>query len=408
MASDGAPAEPGGPVVGAADAAGQPPAVRDDQRRALKVLWWLLAIVVVDVAVGGGWDAEYHRTEPFDGFFSPPHLFIYSVATVALGLVAWLVVSPSLRGAFGRPVPVGPPVRGRRPVVPEGLLLLAGGMGGLCLAAPLDAIWHTRFGLDETPWSLPHSMLGASLLTIALGMISARYALHTVPRRRWTVPLLTLLLLFGTLTVLGPLGNASPAAVLAASQQGALADDEAAQRLFRLYAEWNLNRTNPFFAVVGAAWAGFAMAASRPFVRRTLAWLGLLLVFGWAVDSGTVGNAEVLGLDKDPASTAGLPLIWAALPVALLRNRVRWGYLWGGLVFGLIAYAQWGWRESPWLALALVPLAPIAALAGARFGAWVAGSVTSPAATARRLVLILVIAWPLLSGTVDLLLRRTV
>jgi hypothetical protein len=34
--------------------------------------------------------------------------------------------------------------------------------------------------------------------------------------------------------------------------------------------------------------------------------------------------------------------------------------------------------------------------------------VTEPAATARRLVLVVVIAWPVLSGTVDLLLRRTV
>jgi len=161
-------------------------------------------------------------------------------------------------------------------------------------------------------------------------------------------------------------------------------------------------------SVLVASWAGFAMAASRPFVRRTIAWLALLLVFGWSVDSGTVGNAEVLGLEKDPATTAGLPLIWAALPVAFLRDRPRAGYLWGGLVFGLIAYAQWGWRDSPWLPLALVPLAPLAALAGARFGAWVARSVTSPAATARRLVVVLVIAWPVLSGAVDLLLRSTV
>jgi hypothetical protein len=398
----------------AADGVHPGPAAHDlsgapaDQRRALRVLYWVLAIVVVDVVVGGGWDAEYHRTQPFDGFFSPPHIFIYSVASVAMGLVAWCVLSPSLRVAFGPAVRVGPSIGGRQLDVPQGLLLLAGGMAGLCLAAPLDAIWHTRFGLDETPWSLPHSMLGASMLTIALGMISARYALSAVPRRRWTVPLLCLLLLFGTMTVIGPLGNASPAAVEAAAQQGALAADADAQRLFRLYQEWNLNRTNPLFAVVGAAWAGFAMGVTRPLVQRTITWLALLLLVGWAVDAGTIGNAEALRLEKDPATTAGLPLIWAALPVALLRTRPRLGYLCGGLVFGVVAYAQWGWRESPVLALCLVPLAPLAALAAAWFGGWVARAVTEPAATARRLVLLLVIAWPVLTGTIDLLLRRTV
>lgn len=375
----------------------------DDARRSLRLLWLVVAIVVLDVVVGGGWDAEYHRTEPFDGFFSPPHLFIYSLASVALGLVAWLVLSPRLRAPFGAPAPGAPAWAS----VPSGLVLLAGGMGGLALAAPLDAIWHTRFGLDETPWSLPHAMLGTSLLMIALGIIASRLALETVPLRPWTLPLLMMLLLFGTLTLLGPFGNASPDAVRAASQQGALATDEAAQRMFDVYLTWNLTRTNPLFVALGAAWAGFAIALTRPFLRRTLIWLGVLLVFGLLVDAGTVGAARQLGLADDPASTAGIPLFWAAIPVALLRTRPRLAVLAAGAVFGLVAYAQWGWRDSPGLGLLALAVAPFAGFAGALAGAWTAQVVRRPAVHARRLLVAVVLIWPALTGTVDLALRRS-
>lgn len=402
-------------------------------RRAVRLLWLVVTIVVLDVVVGGGWDAEYHRTEPFDGFFSPPHLFIYSVATIALALVAYMVMSPSVRTHFAgsafpgadahaparAPVrtPAQAPVRttaARAPMrvpdwasVPSGLVLLAGGMAGLALAAPLDAIWHTRFGLDETPWSLPHAMLGASLLMIALGIVASRLAVTAVPIRPWTLPLLVMLMLFGTLTLLGPFGNASPDAVAAASRQGALATDAAAQRLFEIYLSWNLTRTNPVFVALGAAWACFAIALTRPFVRRTLVWLAVLLVFGWIVDAGTVGTARELGLSDDPATTAGLPLIWAAIPVALLRDRPRAAALAAGAVFGLVAYAQWGWRDSPGLGLVALAVAPLAGLAAARAGSWTADVVRAPASRAPRLVIAVVLVWPVLTGTIDLALRRS-
>ncbi len=382
-----------------------PPATSEaDARRSLRLLWLIVTIVVLDVVIGGGWDAEYHRTEPFDGFFSPPHLFIYSVATVALALVARLVLTPRLRAPFD---PDGGPDGARAGArVPAGLVLLAGGMGGLVLAAPLDAIWHTRFGLDETPWSLPHAMLGTSLLMIALGVVASRLALTAIPPRPWTLPLLMLLLLFGTLTLLGPFGNASPAAVQAASRQGALATDPAAQRLFEVYLTWNLTRTNPVFVALGAAWAGFAIALTRPFVRRTLVWLAVLLVFGWCVDAGTVGQARQLGLADDPATTAGIPLFWAALAAVLVRNRPRAAALAAGAVFGLVAYAQWGWRDAPWLGLVALAASPLAGLLGARAGAWTAEAVRRPAASARRLIGAVVLAWPVLTGAVDLALRR--
>jgi hypothetical protein len=290
--------------------------------------------------------------------------------------------------------------------VPSGLVLLAGGMAGLALAAPLDAIWHTRFGLDETPWSLPHSMLGTSLLMIALGVMASRLALTAIPPRPWTLPLLAMLLLFAGLTLLGPLGNPSPSVLLASSRQGALATDEAAQHAFEVMRTWNLTRTNPLFIVLGAAWAAFAITLTRPFVRRTLVWLGVLLVFVVLVDAGTAGTARQLGLADDPAARAGLPLFWAALPVALLRSRPRAALLASGAVFGLFAYAQWGWREHPWLGLVALAVAPLAGLLGGRAGTWTAAVVRQPAVDAWRLLFAVVLAWPVLTGTVDLVLRR--
>lgn len=56
--------------------------------RARDLLWAATGLVVIDVVVGGGWDGQYHQTQPFDGFFSPPHLLIYALAAVGLGIVS--------------------------------------------------------------------------------------------------------------------------------------------------------------------------------------------------------------------------------------------------------------------------------------------------------------------------------
>jgi hypothetical protein len=82
-------------------------------------------------------------------------------------------------------------------------------------------------------------------------------------------------------------------------------------------------------------------------------------------------------------------------------------YVLAGLVFGVVAYAQWGWRDAPLLGLALLPLAPVAALAGALAARWTADVVRAPReGAAPRLLAVVVLAWPALTGTVDLILRR--
>ena len=95
-------------------------------RRALVLLWSAFGVALFDLLVGGGWDAAYHRTQPFDGFFSPPHVLIYSLVAVMLAIVARLVLDPWTRRCFPR----------------GALVVLLGGCAGMVLAGSLDAIWH--------------------------------------------------------------------------------------------------------------------------------------------------------------------------------------------------------------------------------------------------------------------------
>jgi len=126
-------------------------------RAALRLLWltfWLAAIAAV---IGGSWDGYWHLTHPFDGFFSPPHVFVYGTCTV-MGLVICLMTfAPSIRRAFGPGFSV-PLIRFPVP----GPLFILGGATVMLGAAGLifDNFWHTNFGLDETNWSFPHAMIG--------------------------------------------------------------------------------------------------------------------------------------------------------------------------------------------------------------------------------------------------------
>ena len=379
--------------------------------RACRSLWLVVWIVVLDVIVGGGWDAERHRTEPFDGFFSPPHLFIYGVALIAMALTVRLLARPDLRRWFGPPVRLPAAVRDRLPwiEVPASLALFAGGMAGIAVAGPIDAVWHTAFGLDETSWSVPHSMVGTSMLVLALGAVAGRLALAPhVPPRRWTVPALALLVLFASLTLLGPLGNASPEVVRAMSGQGALATDPDAQHTFRIYLRWNLTRTNPLFLVVGAAWAGYALALLCRLLPRVVVWLPIVVIFAVLLDGGAAQEAEHLGVGQDTVTRIGLPLLCAAVPLFLSRRR---GYPWpafaaaGGL-FAAAAYALSVAGSAPVAGLLAVLVAPVAAVAGGYAGRATRDAVQAP--TGRRAALVLaalLIAWPLGTGAIDLVLR---
>src|SRR5437868_4170546 len=123
-------------------------------RRAQIWLWLTFVFFLAGIGIGTGWDRRWHATHPFEDFFSPPHLFIYVNVILPSACVAYITFNRKLRTVFGTGEPLAPfPFK-----VPPSLMLLGAGfvvlgLGGLC-----DGIWHTLFGLDETNWSLPHSM----------------------------------------------------------------------------------------------------------------------------------------------------------------------------------------------------------------------------------------------------------
>lgn len=376
-------------------------------RRALAVLWTAIVFALLAVGIGGGWDAEWHRTQPFDGFFSPPHILIYSLTSIMLGVVYLLVRDPRTRDCFGPPIAlpgIGVPL-------PGALAILVGGCGGLALAGPLDAAWHTALGLDETNWSLPHSMLGMSLALLTGGFIACRHALgRHLPARAPTWYLFGYLMVLAAGAFLGPIGdNATRETAQRAGSLGALANDDDYQHIVRIVTDADLTHTNPAFPWLAALWCGLAIGLLRTWDRRARYWLVVAVLVGLSIAGSAGDEAERLALADDPAASTALPLLTGVLVFALAWKLPGWWrYALLGLAVGLHAWSVWGGEHPPAYAIAALT-APVAAVAGGLLGVRVTGVLRAPT---RRgvvgLVLVVLLAVPLLTGTVDLILRLTI
>ena len=65
---------------------------------AYRLLRLAVAFDVLAFGVGFGWDRRWHATHPFEDFFSPPHLFVYSMHFLAtLTLTGALDLYPRAR-----------------------------------------------------------------------------------------------------------------------------------------------------------------------------------------------------------------------------------------------------------------------------------------------------------------------
>jgi len=374
----------------------------------IRLLWLACVWLVVTVAVGRTWDAAWHATHVFDSFWSPPHLFVYTMATLNGVLIAGMVFAPGVRRWFGAGFRV--PLISFE--VPGALFILGGGFVSLGFAGiVLDNLWHTNFGLDETAWSAPHAMIGWSLFVIMLGFIACRLALRPeYPLRWYTVLLLGLLLISFSMPVLGPLArNNTPETIGAIARIPALAAQRPAQHLFRISLAWNLDRTNPALIMLGAAWAGMALALLRGLDRRPRVFLTVVLIWTVMVTLGERGRAlrldQFLVVSNLRASWLPLPLLPSAFTLALAlwfgwNERRAWAA--AGLVFGLLVYVVWG--RQPW-ALALVPLATPAMFAGAWLGKRMFNILEHPSALAAKALVLMAVIVPLLTGTLDLYLR---
>jgi hypothetical protein len=376
-------------------------------RRALTVLRVALAVALFDFVVGGSWDAKQHETEPFDGFFSPAHIFIYFFAAVAMVLIGVLNAVPRLRDCFGATAEL--PLLGT--ARPAALSVLTVGFAGLALAGPLDAAWHTAFGLDETQWSLPHAMLGAALTVMAFGFVSCSWAMSWY-RRPWPVTRYAFgyLLAFASAPYLGPLGAyATRDMVKAGGTVGALANDADYQHLVRVVVAADLTHANPAFPLLAAVWAGTVVALLRTIDPRARYWLVVAALVGVSVAGSAAANAERLGFGDDPAAVTPVPLLTAVLVFALARPLPEPArHALAGLALGLHALAVWG-GDHPVGYLVAVAATPVAALAGAAIGRF-AGAVVLRPAEVRSVpgALLVVLALPALTGLVDLVLRLAI
>jgi hypothetical protein len=387
-------------------------------------LWLAFGLLVGTVGIGRAWDAYWHVTREFDTFFSPPHLFTYAGTGLSGALILSLWLNRSSRHWFGSPP--WPPA------------LMLGGYAILLLAGALDALWHTRFGLDETLWSTPHAMIGWGLLVIYLGFVccalrrppprgaaevtrsspggappSTRDSARFAPGRpSWPSLLLIgyFAFAFSPAPLLGPLyGNNTPATVQAVSAIPVLQRQEAAQHTFRIYMAWNLDRTHPLLLPLGALWAGGALAFVRAIDGRARTWL--LAAAAWSLLTVRAERSEAQWLEGfaplagDPSAWLPLPVVFAAAAfglgrVARLPERLAWPL--AGLVFAVVANSWWGPHAGVG---ALALLAALACLLGAHLGRALLTALAAPSRRGVTRVLAVAIAMPGLTGLIDLHLR---
>src|SRR5437879_2505753 len=208
-----------------------------------------LAGVVFDIlafGIGFGWDRNWHATHPFEDFFSPPHLFIYSMHLCATITLAYIAFTPDLRRWFGDTFAL-PPLPF---AVPGPIALAGGGFVVTGLAGFFDGIWHTAFGLDETLWSFPHSMLGWGLFVAFLGIASCRLALAQWKPIGWGSAIVFGFLVFSSSIerIPGPfMNNISTEILRFIAAIPVLAAEPAFQHTTRICLEHDITRLGPLF-----------------------------------------------------------------------------------------------------------------------------------------------------------------
>jgi hypothetical protein len=349
-----------------------------------RLLWLAVIFDFLAFGVGFSWDRNWHTTHPFEDFFSPPHLFIYSMHVCATITLTYLAFTPHLRRWFGATFTV--------PLVPfpvPGPIGLAGaGFGVVALAGVFDGIWHTIFGLDETLWSFPHSMLGWGLFLAFLGITSCRVALRQWRPIGWPSAIAFGFLILATSIerFAGPLANnLSPEVISLIARIPVLAAEPAFQHTTRIYLAADIHRYNPLFVPLISLSAGMGLGLLRSFDRRW--WL-------------TIGLTALLS-----RTTEFIPFIVPGLIFAIGGNRPAGAGIWllAGLGFAFTTAAIW--QGTPGGPLLGVPLFMVGGALAERIWQVVSAptrhGVLSLAALAG-------FAMPALTGSVDLILRARI
>ena len=401
-------------MVASQAALGAVPADKQSSLNRARAMFWLtFGTFMITILVGLGWDRGWHATHTFETFLSPPHLFIYGMSALGFTLALAMVFVSDLRRWFGPALVVSLLPFG----VPGALLILVGGFALQAQAGMVfDNFWHTSFGLDETGWSFPHAMLGWSFFLTLLGFVACRLALRPLRPLAWYAAAMLglLILMFSAAPFMGPLrGNHTPETVRAIDMIPVLLNQSAFQHTIRIYLTWDLTRENPLFLLLSALWMGTALILLRRLDPRARVWLGVALVWWVVTTAGDLGQARGLdrlfglALERDPANWMSMPLLPAALVLAVALTAglsEGWGIAVAGWVFALLTWLIW--REQPFGLLFVAASGPLAVM-GAWLGRRIYRVLERP--TVKSVFWFLVLAalvTPFATGIVDLSLRK--
>jgi hypothetical protein len=351
---------------------------------AYRLLWLAVFFDVLAFGVGFEWDRRWHATHAFEDFFSPPHLFIYSMHLWATITLAYLAFTPALRRWFGPTF--------RLPLVPfpiPGPIGLAGaGFAVVALAGVFDAIWHTTFGLDETSWSFPHSMLGWGLFLAFLGITSCRVALRDWRPVGWASAVVFgfLVLAVSVERFAGPLANnLSPEVIRLIARIPVLAAEPDFQHTTRIYLAADVHRSNPLFVPLVSLSVGMGLGLLRSFDGRW--WL-------------TVGLTALL-----TRSTTFIPLIVAGLVLAVGGDRQGSPAVWFLAAAGFAVTTAVIWEGT----LGGVLVGTLLFILGSLLADGIWRVVAAPTrGGVLALTALAGLAMPALTGTIDLILRARI
>jgi len=362
---------------------------RSSANAAHRLLWLAVLFDILAFGVGFGWDRQWHATHLFEDFFSPPHLFVYSMHFLATLTLMWITFVPDLRGHFGRAFRlVGFPFP-----VPGAIAIAGGGFVVTALAGVFDGIWHTSFGLDETAWSFPHSMLGWGIFVAFVGIAACRIALRDEFPIGWPSALVFgfLLLAVSVDRFAGPFErNISLAELEVIRRIPALAAEPAFQHTIRIYETDGITRLNVLFIPLAAAGAGLGIRLLQRFDPRPVVLIGLTALVTY--------------------TSPGVPYVVPGAVVALAGPRIT-GWRWlgaAGFGFGLVAAlvsVAIGRGE-----VGLPIFSALAAMVTFAIGAWLADRIWLVVADPQRGRVLAFVATagigaPALTGALDLYLR---
>jgi len=365
--------------------------------KAYSLMWTGFFFIIVAFSVGISWDKKWHITNPFEDFYSAPHLFIYAI--VALGLLNIFILAKSKDSKwFGSHLVFNQ--------IPASLFVFIGGAFTIMFAGLIDDFWHTNIGLDETLWSTPHSMLGFGFFLLILGLIvGVRKLSDHKPKARLLPYFLAFLLLSSSAVLMGPLGKSNtPENVQAIASIPVLKESPDAQHAFRISLKWNLTHTNPIFILLGAFWLGIMFCMIRKFFPSM--WILIITSLIVTLISSNRKVAEVFGIADNPQTWLPLPIFPAALVLAVCLYfgfSERWSWVLTGFVFNLIIWLIW---VQTGLGILFVLIGIFLVLLGVRVGKTLSEKLMDlNVRSAWIITLIIGFGIPLFTGIIDLILR---